>query len=428
MKSIGFSRFTPSICATVALAACAGSQLANGVPSLRPQTSTAASVGRVADGQPAISFAVLHHFSRFHSDGEYPFGRLISDSGTLYGATYGGGTFHKGTIYSTSKTGIEKVLHSFGGGTDGVNPYSGPIDMNGMLYGTTYMGGGSSCPGYKGCGVVYRVTSMGSEKVLHKFSGGSDGAGPIASLTRVNGTLYGTTDGGGGGTRCSGGCGVVYRISPTGVENVLYSFTGGPDGAKPDASLIDVNGTLYGTTYFGGGSGCYYNNGCGTVYSISTTGVERVLYRFLGDSDGEYPYASLINVNGTLYGTTTAGGGGPPGGCGTIYSVTTSGAEKVLHRFGHRNDGCVPEVGLVDMKGMLYGTTTQGGSPGNGTIYSVSTAGAEKVLYQFSGASDGLYPEGALMRLDGALFGATFYGGGGKGCHNGCGVLYKLTQ
>jgi uncharacterized repeat protein (TIGR03803 family) len=122
--------------------------------------------------------------------------------------------------------------------------------------------------------------------------------------------------------------GCVYTISASGAEKVLYSFGGKPDGSYPIAPLIDVNGTLYGTTFLGGTSED------GTVFSISTTGKEKVLYSFTGGSDGEGPDAALLNVHGTLYGMTGFGGSSSCSasgyyGCGTVYSVNTSGVEKI---------------------------------------------------------------------------------------------------
>lgn len=156
------------------------------------------------------------------------------------------------------------MLYSFQCGSDGADPTSGLIDVNGTLYGTTENGGGSGCQtaSLSGCGTVYSVTTSGSEKVLYRFSGGSDGHYPNASLTEMNGTLYGTTSGGG-----SAGDGTVFSIGPSGSEQVVRSFAGS-DGAHPFADLIAVNNVLYGTTVGGGlKSGCY--KGCGTVFALT---------------------------------------------------------------------------------------------------------------------------------------------------------------
>jgi uncharacterized repeat protein (TIGR03803 family) len=100
---------------------------------------------------------------------------------------------------------------------------------------------------------------------------------------------------------------------------VLHSFGDTPDGNDPNAGLINVNGTLYGTTSLGGAKNA------GTVFSVTTTGNEKVLHSFAGGSDGKYPNAGLMNVNGTLYGTSLQGGGaGCPDhtGCGTGFAFT----------------------------------------------------------------------------------------------------------
>ena len=134
-----------------------------------------------------------------------------------------------------------------------------------------------------------RHASGSSYKVVYNFTGGSDGAQPYAGLIDVNGTLYGTTSQGGGSgcaTTITSGCGTVFSITPSGQETVLHAFTGGSDGANPKAALIDVNGTLYGTTFHGGDTKC---KGCGTVFSITPSGVEKVLHSFSGPPDVRGP-------------------------------------------------------------------------------------------------------------------------------------------
>ncbi|HLY01409.1 MAG TPA: choice-of-anchor tandem repeat GloVer-containing protein [Candidatus Cybelea sp.] len=158
--------------------------------------------------------------------------------------------------------------------------------------------------------------------------GPGDGAYPDSGLTNVNGTLYGTTNVGG-----ATGIATVFSITTSGAETLLYSFKGGykGDGYWPEGNLINVDGTLYGTTVQGGA------NVSGTVFSISTSGNETLPYSFKGGSlDGEYPQSALINVKGTLYGTTEKGGGSgcvDGEGCGTVFSIALSGTETVLHSF-----------------------------------------------------------------------------------------------
>jgi uncharacterized repeat protein (TIGR03803 family) len=162
------------------------------------------------------------------------------------------------------------VLYYFQGGSDGANPGTGKlIDVNGMLYGSTATGGGTGCGG-GGCGTVYRVNpTTGSESVLHSFQGGSDGENPAGVLLFLNGTLYGTTATGGGSGCGGGGCGTIYSINATtGAESLLYSFQGGSDGANPDAGVTNIEGKLYGTTAYGG-TCTWESSGCGTVFSLS---------------------------------------------------------------------------------------------------------------------------------------------------------------
>jgi uncharacterized repeat protein (TIGR03803 family) len=186
--------------------------------------------------------------------------------------------------------------------------------------------------------------------------------------------------------------------------------------------LINVKGTLYGTTELGTPS----DNG--TVYRISTTGVFKVVYTFTGSPDGSSPYAGLIKVNGKLYSTTTRGGRCfGTFGCGTVYQISTSGAERVLHSFSYGSDGALPFAGLINVNGTLYGTTYYGGISDNGTVYSISTGGVEKVLYSFAGGSDGANPAAALIDVNGKLYGTTTQGGG-MGCGgSGCGTVFALT-
>ncbi len=304
----------------------------------------------------------LHRFQG-PGDGCGPLDALVDLNGTLYGTTYTGGQYGHGVVFSITTSGAETVLYTFKGPPDGANPWGGLVAVNGTLFGTTAGGGnvgGVHCPdtvGGYGCGTIYSITTGGAESVLYAFKGEPDGYRPLAPLIAVKGKLYGTTTSGGLYS------GTVFSVTTTGSEKVLYAFTGGTDGNYPFASLLNVNGTLYGTTTSGGSS----NNG--NVFSVTPSGSENVLYSFAGGSDGQSPAAPLINVNGTFYGTTNSGGGsgcnsGLANGCGTIYSLTPSGSEKVLNRFQGGRDGALPQGALVNLSGTLYGTTFAGGGKG----------------------------------------------------------------
>jgi len=259
-----------------------------------------------------------------------------------------------------------RVLYSFGDGSDGQHPDASLIDVKGTFYGTTEGGGAHSL------GAVFSISTTGTEHVLHSF-GNTDGAFPQAGLVDVDGTLYGTTNAGGQYT-----VGTAFSISTTGTEKVLHSFGhytySYSDGAFPEATLIDVKGTLYGTTAEGG-----THEGKGTVFSISTSGAEHVLHSFGYDTDGAYPRASLANVNGTFYGTTQNGGSD---GQGTAFSISTTGTEHVLHSFDYAYDGAEPLASLIEVKGTLYGTTS-GGPYTEGTVFGISTTGTEHVLHTY---------------------------------------------
>ncbi len=298
-------------------------------------------------------------------DGEDSAAGLIDVNGVLYGTMHYGGKLGGGSVFAVTPAGKERVLHYFEYGmVDGDNPYDALIDVNGILYGTTGQGGDHNA------GTVFSLTTAGDERILHNFTG-KDGANPCTSLTDVNGVLYGTTYGGG-----KYGSGTFFSVTTSGGETVRHNFGGGQDGSAPvPDSLIDVNGVLYGTTYFGG------KYGYGTVFSVTTAGIERVLYSFAGGEDGSNPFtAGLTYVNGVLYGTTLAGG---KYGHGTVFAVTAAGKESVLHSFGGGEDGSGPVAGLIDVNGILYGTTATGGKYRWGTVFSITTSGAERVLYSF---------------------------------------------
>ncbi len=422
MKVLDLGRyFVSALTATAGLAACDGLQSTANIPKATlPTLAISESRGRLMS--PTSYYQVLYRFQK-RSHGQHPASSLIDVNGTLYGTTLRGGSSANGTVFSVSTTGHVKVLHSFSGGADGAWPRGNLLDVDGTLYGTTSKGGGSGCSGGDGCGTVYSVTASGSEHVLYRFTGGSDGADPQAGLINVNGALYGTTVSGGPYYNS----GTVYSITTSGSETVLYRFHGGFDGQFPYSSVIDVNGTLYGTTYNGGRGICVPAGACGTVFSVTTSGVEKVLYSFKGGVDGAFPQSSLIDVKGTLYGTTTAGGNSCASfGCGTVFSITTAGVEKVLTKFGQDNVGWNPEAGLIDVKGRLYGTTAYGGSSNHGTVYSVSTAGIEKSLYSFGNLPDGRYPSAALVSSKGMLYGTTPVGGTECGS-TGCGIVFALS-
>lgn len=358
----------------------------------------------------AGTFKLLHSF-KGNPDGQNPYAGMVVIKGTLYGTTELGGKNDFGVLYDVSTSGAEHVLHTFGGasGDDGADPYGALIVLNGVLYGTTYYGGRAPAD----YGTVYKASTTGEEHIVCSFES-SQGEFPYAGVAALNGTLYGTTYQGG-----KDNYGSAYGCSTSGKVRVLHSFALAPDGAHPYAPPVALGGALYGTTYQGGTKDSTY--GYGIVYKVTTSGSERVLHRFTGSpKDGEYPYAGLRAVGNNLYGTTAGGGAS---GSGTIYEISPSGAEHVIYSFQGSQDGSGPRAALMAVNGTLYGTTAQGGTYGQGTVFKVTTSGKEQVLHSFTGtATDGSEPLGALVYFNGELYGTTFNGG-----QYGDGIVFKVT-
>lgn len=293
----------------------------------------------------------------------------------------------------TAAAGTYRLVYTFKGGSDGAAPSARLIAIGGMLYGTTFRGGSQSK------GTVFKVDpTTGAESVVYAFKGGSDGANPQSGLIEVGGMLFGTAKSGG-----STGFGTVFKVDPsTGAQSVVYSFTGGSDGGRPSGNLINVGGILYGMTLVGGSAGA------GTVYKVNLTkGTERVVYSFKGGSDGAGPQSSPIAINGTLFGITVEGGSLD---LGTVFKVNPiSGAESVVYSFQGGSDGAHPGSGLLNIGGVVYGTTPEGGGTLNlGTVFQVDTAtGAESVVHSFKGGRDGAFPFGSLINLGGRGYGTT---------------------
>jgi uncharacterized repeat protein (TIGR03803 family) len=322
---------------------------------------------------------------------------------------------------SRSQAQTETVLYSFGSTvTDGYSLFAGLVmDKDGNLYGTTLYGGAG------GAGTVFKVTPSGKETILHGFTYlTGDGVEPSAGLILdQEGNLYGTTFQGG-----ANNLGAVFELTSDGTETVLYSFgSQSGDGTYPAASLtMDKRGNLYGTTQHGGGTtNCY--QGCGTVFKLTRSGQETVLHSYgVQPGDGIQPLAGLVlDDRGNLYGTTFLGGAV---GIGTVFKLTPEGAERVLHSFSTDQDGDLPTGNLMrDTVGNLYGTTTSGGTDGNtaGTVFKVTPDGTETVFYSFSysQSSEGAMPSGGVITdRNGNLFGTTQLGGA-----ENQGAVYRLS-
>jgi uncharacterized repeat protein (TIGR03803 family) len=334
---------------------------------------------------------------------------------TAYGGIGGGGTgaslTGNGTVFKITPTGEETVLHLFAAApADGANPEVLIQGSDGNVYGTTRFGGVNNF------GTVFRLTPEGVETILYSFAGGSDGAGAMGLVQASDGNFYGTTESGGGVNNA----GTVFRLTPQGVEAVLYSFVGDPEVGAPDNDGWDPvgqlvqgsDGNFYGVTNVGGLPSPVVNNitTCGTVFKVTPEGVETILHRFSGP-DGQYPLGLIQGSDGNFYGTTN----GANTSFGTVFKFTPEGVETTLHTFGE-TDGAFPEVGLTEGRdGNFYGTTSVRGKNDAGTMFQVTPAGVLTGLYSFpslSGVPAFPDPDTNLVQgNDGNFYGATEYGG-----------------
>jgi uncharacterized repeat protein (TIGR03803 family) len=311
--------------------------------------------GTVFKITPTGTLTTLHSFDG--TDGASPWGRLVqATNGNFYGTTTGGGSGSCGcgTVFKITPSGTLMTLHSFLNGTDGGYTYAGLIQAtNGDFYGTAEEGGAN------GYGTVFQITQGGTLTTLHSFDS-TDGANPQAALVQAtDGNLYGTT-------RFGANSGTVFKISPTGTLTTLHSFDSS-DGANPFGGMVQgTDGNLYGTTSGGGA------DNDGTIFKITLGGTLTTLHSFDG-TDGASPYGVLVQAtDGNFYGTTKNGGSAScPGDCGTIFQITPGGTLTTLHSFDG-TDGEYPFAGLVqDTNGTFYGTTNGGGA-NNGTVFSLS--------------------------------------------------------
>jgi uncharacterized repeat protein (TIGR03803 family) len=350
------------------------------------------------------------------------------------------------------------TLYNFNDLGDGAFPEAGlVVSANGAFFGTTSSGGSE-------WGSVFQLISKGgswTETTIYSFTGGGDGANPIAELAiGKNNVIYGTTYGGG-----AYGYGTVFQVSPVAgggwSQRVLYSFAGsaaGGDGAYPavGVKVVASSGILYGTTYSGGTAGL------GTVFSLTPSQngwIEKVLYSFQGGSDGANPLTNLtVGSSGQLYGTTSQGGSvtnsnGTFVNGGTVFELTNSAGtwtESRLYTFTGGSDGGFPESAVIlAPSGVLYGSTFWGGTPaacavgdypqGCGTVYQLTaptgggTPWTETVLHTFTKRSpDGAHPYGNMaLNGSGMLFGTTYSGGANvdvcsSDSYNGCGTVFEL--
>ena len=342
------------------------------------------------------------------NDGAQPLvGLLMDGSGNLYGTANTGGADSAGVVFKVRPAGKETVLCTFTGGNDGANPRGLVLDANGNLIGTTIHGGADNA------GVLFKLTPQGAYTVLYTFTGGNDGAQPNPTLSLDGaGNVFGAAAAGG-----SKGAGVVFEYTTSGSYKVLYTFTGGNDGASPRGIAVDGSGNIYGATFSGGAKAA------GVIFKLTPKGKETVLHTFTGGSDGGSPSAGVaLDGAGNLYDATDVGGADS---AGVVFEVTKKGIFKLLYTFTGGNDGAAPRGGVVlDTLGNLYGPTFFGGADNAGVLFKVTPKGKETVLYAFTGGSDGGQPVGRVV-LDSAgdIYGTTVAGGSSN-----AGTVYEVTN
>jgi uncharacterized repeat protein (TIGR03803 family) len=257
---------------------------------------------------------VLHYFTGGADGGSSESGVTLDGAGNLYGTTAYGGANGCGVVYKLDSAGTLTVLYTFTCQDDGEDPFAGVVrDSAGNLYGTAGWGGAN------GYGDIYKLDPAGEFTVLYSFPAppvGIGGCNPFRGVVMdAAGNLYGTS------SPFTTGCqGVVYKFDTTGNYQVLYTFSGAADGRDPGSVVLDPAGNVYGATYDGGLLTCGYENvGCGVVFKVDPSGNETVLFTFTGGVGGQSPVGPIVrDTAGNLYGT--AGGGGADGG--VVFRVT----------------------------------------------------------------------------------------------------------
>jgi len=375
-----------------------------------------------SNAQGSVLEEVLYSFGTTSTDGSYPVGIIQATDGNFYGTTLNGGSIldsighGMGTVFKINPNGSELFLCSLGASVQEQAPLGGVIQgTDGNFYGTTHVGGTNAG------GTVFKITSSGLETVLYNFvANGTDASGPSSNLIQAtDGNFYGTTLYGG-----AYGHGTVFKITQSGSETILYSFGATTnDGSKPTNIIQGNDGNLYGITQDGG----TYSGG--TFFKISLTGMETVLYSFSSSRfDGLWPVALIESNDGNFYGVTQNGGVTPiNSGGGTIFKVTPGGIETVLYSFGLLN--IYTPVTLIQAKdGNFYGITSSGGNNsynahGSGTVFKFTPGGIENSLYSFGQTNaDGLNPNSLIQGNDGNLYGTTSNGGA-----NSMGTVFKIS-
>jgi len=370
------------------------------------------------------TYSVLHDF-HLGKSGNRPFEVVASKTGEIFGQTISGGGSTQcgtngfgqpagcGTIFKMRADGSGyRQVYSFSGLADGATP-SGTLvfDKKGNVYGVTAAGGAN------GHGTVFQLSPPSApggawtETTLYDFTTDDEGFRYSGLAVDGAGNVYVIDPG------YPFANGTIFELSPAGnrggpwTYQLLYTFAGGTDGGLPSGALaIDSAGNIYGTTQFGGTTGCY-NYGCGTVYQLrppknpGDPWIKHLIYAFTGASDGSEPFGGVILHNGMLYGGTAFTG---DLGGGTVFQLSLPGGVPnlvVLHSCGL--EGASPASVAFDAAGNLYSATTYL----FGTVFMLTPANGgnwpETILHNFQGGSDGYGPVGTLASGPFGVVGVT---------------------
>lgn len=358
--------------------------------------------------------------------GFFPYARLVhGPDGTLYGTTSGGEFNIKGTVFKIQPDGSGfTVLKWFTNTVEGASPYAGMLLLDGVLYGTTREGGSFNL------GTVFKMNINGAGYTVMKEFEGLGGGYPEAELAFSGGALYGTTANG-----------TIFRLNTNGSGFVSLKILGGSDGQNPRSKLTLSGNVVYGTTELGG------LLGYGTVFKMNNDGSDFTVIKHFGgltynpttstatNSHGARPVAGVTLSDGVLYGVTSSGGNG---GNGTVFRMNANGTDyAVIKHFSPRvygpdggpyanNDGAIPSADLFLSYGVIFGTTTEGGSLNCGTVFRMNPDGSDFLVLKHFAFHDGRSPLAGLVASAGVLFGTTAYGGGSSGGQSG-GTVFKIS-
>lgn len=375
----------------------------------------------VAIASSAQTLTTLLHFDG--TNGQDPSAVIQGYDGSFYGTTRLGGLNNSGTAFQLTSTGTLITLYSFCAETnctDGKEPLNGLVRAtNGNFYGTTSVGG-------QGFGTIFALTPKGKITQLYSFCQGlgcPDGNEPNGLVQVANGNLYGTAEFGGKYNH-----GTAFEMTPGGALTIVHTFHGGTDGINPAGSLIQAaDENLYGIAL----------SGTGALFQMTPTGTVTKLHSFGLVAGGYEPNQPIQSPDGSLFGTTVYGGvqnNQPCEGCGTVFRMSPTGKFTTLYTFCSQTncaDGLFPDAGLVlGSDGNFYGTTNYGGNANNaGTIFKITPQGVLTTIYTFceqTDCTDGSYPEAALLQAtDGDFYGTT--SAGGTGGINGPGTVFRFS-